>query len=269
MYYPSSQPSSAYDEGSPESLRKTSPVNFNRSLPPQKRIIDLETRAIHGGNPLSGPAGAVFDPIKSDYYGNVVEGYGINPAAGQFMRSPHAEYYPMEGGFGLPPTHPTQMTGGMLGFPKDDDTPGDMSGDSGRGYDYTSPHSAAHLGGHPPPSLMPMMRTDAAYTPLEESFGKVSGAAVIPHVGIPPQQQQQHAPSSASSTNSTTNNGGKTGSAGNRMQGGGSGTGSANNAGSNAIIYPWMKRVHSKGMYTLLLLYINIYNKYYFMLSVV
>lgn len=226
MYYPS-QPSSAYDEGSPESLRKTSPVNFNRNIPPQKRIIDLEARTLRGSNALGG----VFEPIKNDYYSSA-ENYEVNPNAGQFMRSPQAEYYPMEGGFALPLSHPAHMTGG-LGFTKDDEAQGDISGDSGRGYDYTSPHSSAHLG-HPPASLMPMMRTEPAYTHLEENFGKAS--ATISHSAIP---SQQHPPSSTSSTSSATNNGGKA--AGGRMQSGG-------NTGSNAIIYPWMKRVHSKGM---------------------
>nr|CDS27878.1 deformed [Hymenolepis microstoma] len=222
MYYPS-QPSSAYDEGSPESLRKTSPVNFNRNIPPQKRIIDLESRTIHGSD--------VFEPIKSDYYSNT-ENYGVNPNVGQFLRSPQAEYYSMEGGFALPPSHSAQITG-SLGFSKDDEVQGDISGDSGRGYDYTSHHSSAQLG-HPPLSLMPMMRTEPAYAHLEETFGKAS--ATIPHSAIP---SQQHPPSSTSSTNSASNNGSKA--AGNRLQ-------SGSNAGSNAIIYPWMKRVHSKGL---------------------
>ncbi|KAM7541139.1 hypothetical protein Aperf_G00000030848 [Anoplocephala perfoliata] len=221
MYYPS-QPSSAYGEGSPEGLRKTSPINFIRNVP-SKRITDLETRALHGVD-----ASGVFDSAKNDYYSNA-ESYGVNPNAGQFLRSPQSEYYPMETAFSVPPSHPPQMTG--VGFPKEDETQGELSGDSGRGYDYTSPHSNAQLR-HPPP-LMPPMRTESAY--LEESFGKVD---VIPHTAIPPQQQQP--PSSTSSTNSATNNGAK--GATNRLQSGG-------NADSTAIIYPWMKRVHSKGKF--------------------
>lgn len=223
MYYPS-QPSSAYGEGSPESLRKTSPVNFIRNVPPSKRIIDLETRALHGVD-----APGVFDTSKNDYYGNA-ESYGVNFSAGQFLRSPQSEYYPMETAFSMTPSHPPQMTG--MGFPKEDETQGELSGDSGRGYDYTSPHSNPQLR-HPPP-LMPPMRTEPTY--LEESFGKVD---VISHTTILP---QHHTPSSTSSTNSGTNNGGK--GATNRLQSGGS-------AGSTAIIYPWMKRVHSKGKFQL------------------
>ena len=221
MYY-SSQPPSAYDEGSPESLRKTSLVTFLHNVPPSKRLTDLESRALQAVDASCG-----FDNVKSDYYVST-EGYAANSSA-QFLRSPPSDYYPMETAFPVPPSLPPQMT--AMTFTKEDEPQGEISGDAGRGgYDYTSPHSNAPMG--QPATLIPQMRTEPPYAHLEESFGKVG---VPTHGGIP----QQHPPSSTPPTNNANNGSGKAGST--RLQ--------SANTGSTAIIYPWMKRVHSKGSF--------------------
>ncbi|CDS40544.1 homeobox protein Hox B4a [Echinococcus multilocularis] len=218
-YYPSQLPST-YDEGSPGSLRKASPVNFLRNFPPSKRLIDLETGALHALDATSG-----FDSAKSDYYSNA-EGYDVNSRA-QFLRNPPSDYYSMETVFSVPSSHPSQMT--SVTFPKEDEAQGELSGDSGRGYDYTSPHSTAQL--RQPQSLMSQMRSEPGYSSLEESFAKGSAP---PHATLP----SQHPPSTIPSTNNTNNSGGKA--VVSRLQG--------STAGTTAIIYPWMKRVHSKGL---------------------
>lgn len=218
LYYPS-QPSSAYEEGSPESLRKASPVNFLRHFPPSKRLIDLETGALHAVNATAG-----FDSVKGEYYSNAEE-YDLNSRT-QILRNPPSDYYSMETAFSVSSSHPPQMT--SMTFSKEDEPQGEISGDGGRGYDYTSAHSNAQLG--QPPSLIPQMRSEPGYTLAEESYGKVSA---LPHATVP----SQHPPSTTPSTNNTNNNGGKA--VVTRLQG--------SNAGTTAIIYPWMKRVHSKG----------------------
>ncbi|VDM31376.1 unnamed protein product [Hydatigera taeniaeformis] len=218
MYYPV-QSSSAYEEGSPESIRKTSPVNFLRHFPPSKRLIDLETGALHAIDATSG-----FDSVKGEYYSNAEE-YDLTSRT-QFLRNPSSDYYSMETAFSVSSSHPPQMT--TMTFSKEDEPQGELSGDSGRGYNYTTPHPNAQLG--QPQPMVPQMRPEAGYTHLEESFGKVPP---LPHTAI----SSQHPPSTTPTTNNVNGNGSKT--VVTRLQG--------SNAGTAAVIYPWMKRVHSKG----------------------
>ena len=214
MYY-SSQPNSAYDEGPPESLRKTTLASFLHNVPPSKRLTNLETVV---------DATCDFGSVKGDYYANT-EGYGSNLNT-QFMRSLPSDYYPMETAFSVPSSHPSQVA--PLTFTKVDDEQGEISSGRGREYEYASPNSDAPTGLPPPPMLQ--LCTEPSYTQLEENFGKV----VLPkHGGTP----QHHPPSSAPPTNNVNSNNGKV--VATRCQSG--------NSGSAAIIYPWMKRVHSKG----------------------
>ncbi|VDD79289.1 unnamed protein product [Mesocestoides corti] len=217
MYYPS-QPSSTYDEGSPDSLRKASPVSFLRNGPPTKRLIDLEPQALHGVDSTGG-----FENVKGDYYGGN-EGYGANPSA-QFLRSPPSDYYPMDSSFSAPPPQSTQIH--SPAFLKVDEHQGDLPEGGERRYDYTSPSPNTQI--RHAPSLIPQMSGGTEYVQIEEGYGKVSGQ---PQTTIPP----QHPPTSTPSMNSTNSINSKSVVAGLPC----------GNTGSTAIIYPWMKRVHSK-----------------------
>ncbi len=226
MYYPS-QPSSTYDEGSPDSLRKASPVNFLRANPgqPPKRLLDLEPRGMHGLDSTGS-----FDSGKSDYYGGA-EAYAANPAAAQFLRSPASDYYPMEATFSAPPSQAPQIH--SPAFMKVDE-PGDPHGGAGSAYGYTSPppHPMRHPSALPPPS----------YAPLDDGYGKIQMPPVqttLP-TAIP---QHPHPPMSTPPVNNAALNTGPPTAVNNATKTGIPGP----NAGSTAIIYPWMKRVHSKG----------------------
>lgn len=233
MYYPS-QPSSSYEEGSPDSLRKSSPVNFLRSgsagVQTPKNLLDLEPRAMQ-----SLDSAGRFDTRKSDYYGggvSVTETYAAAVGA-PFLRSTASEYYPMESNFATPPSQAPQIHSPpfmKVEEPPVDPLQGGSTTTAASAYqDYTSVQMR-----HQSSLILPN------YGALEDNYGKVPTLQQTQAASLIQQHPLPQMSTPPASGNTPTNVGPI------------SNTNSKSslptpNTSSTAIIYPWMKRVHSRG----------------------